>query len=54
MANKIRGSKAAGPAVKKGGGGGIEKVDITSNESPGKKISVTNATAAVLYYESIL
>ena len=54
MATKIRGSKAAGPAFKKGGGGGIEKVDITSNKSSSKKISVTNATAAVLYYESIL
>mgnify|MGYP001375463757 CR=1 FL=1 len=54
MATKIRGSKAAEPAFKKGGGGGIEKVDITSNKSSSKKISVTNATAAVLYYESIL
>ena len=54
MADKIRGAKAAGPAVKEGGGGGIEKIDITSNEDESKQVSVTNATAAFLYYESIL
>ena len=54
MADRIRGAKAAGPAVKEGGGGGIEKIDITSNENEGKQVSITNATAAFLYYESIL
>ena len=54
MADKIRGAKAAGPAVKEGGGGGIEKIDITSNEDEGKQVSITNSTAAFLYYESIL
>ena len=54
MADKIRGAKAAGPAVKEGGGGGIEKIDITSIEDESKQVSVTNATAAFLYYESIL
>ena len=53
MADKIRGAKAAGPAVKEGGGGGIEKVSITSNEDEGKQVSLTNATAAILYYESM-
>ena len=53
MADRIRGAKAAGPAVKEGGGGGIEKIDITSNEDEGKQVSITNATAAFLYYESI-
>ena len=54
MANKVIGAKAAGPATKEGGGGGIEIVEITSNEDTSKKVSITNATAAVLYYESIL
>ena len=54
MADKIRGAKASGPAVKEAGGGGIEKIDITSNEDEGKQVSITNATAAFLYYESIL
>ena len=44
---------AAGPATKKGGGGGIEKIDVFSNET-GKKVELTEATAAILYYESIL
>ena len=30
---KIVGAKAAGPAIKEGGGGGIEEVFITSNEN---------------------
>ena len=51
---RIIGAKAAGPAIKEGGGGGIEKVSITSNEDEGKQVSLTNATAAILYYESIL
>ena len=51
---KIFGAKAAGPAFKEGGGGGIEKIDITSNEDEGKQVSITNSTAAFLYYESIL
>ena len=51
---KIVGAKAAGPAIKEGGGGGIEEVFITSNEDEGKQVSLTNATAAILYYESIL
>ena len=54
MANKVIGAKAAGPATKEGGGGGIESIEITSNEDTSKKVSITNATAAVLYYESIL
>ena len=54
MADKIAGAKAAGPAIKEGGGGGVEKIDITSNEDQGKKLSVQNSVAAFLYYESIL
>ena len=50
----IEGAKAAGPATKAGGGGGIEKIDIVSNETSWKRADLTNATAAVLYYESIL
>ena len=44
---------AAGPAIKAGSGGGIEKIDVFSNET-GKKVELTEATAAILYYESIL
>ena len=51
---KLMGAKAAGPAVKEGGGGGIERIDITSNKSSGQKVSITNSVAAFLYYESIL
>ena len=51
---RILGAKAAGPAVKDGGGGGIESIDITSNKSSGQKVSITNSVAAFLYYESIL
>ena len=54
MTDKIAGAKAAGPAIKEGGGGGVEKIDITSNEDQGKKLSVQNSVAAFLYYESIL
>ena len=49
----IEGAHAAGPATKAGGGGGIEKIDIISNET-GKRVELTGATAAILYYESIL
>ena len=35
-------------------GFGVKKIDISSNKSPGKKISIAPATAAFLYYESIL
>ena len=51
---RILGAKAAGPAIKEGGGGGIERIDITSNKSSGQKVSITNSVAAFLYYESIL
>ena len=44
---------AAGPAMKAGSGGGIEKIDVFSNET-GKKVELTEASAAILYYESIL
>ena len=54
MTDNVGGAKAAGPAIKDGGGGGIEKIDITSNEDESKKISITNSVAAFLYYESIL
>ena len=54
MANKIVGARAAGPATKEGGGGGIENIVITSNEDETKQVGVTNAVAAFLYYESIL
>ena len=37
MANKVIGAKAAGPATKEGGGGGIESIEITSNEDTSKK-----------------
>ena len=47
---KIVGAKAAGPSIKEGGGGGIEEVFITSNEDEGKQVSLTNATASILYY----
>ena len=50
---KLIGAKAAGPATKPGGGGGIESISITSNET-GEQVSITNVTAAFLYYESIL
>tara|TARA_B100000287_G_scaffold122444_1_gene114293 strand:- start:2211 stop:3620 length:1410 start_codon:yes stop_codon:yes gene_type:complete len=54
MADKITGARAAQPAIKEGGGGGLEKVDIISNEDETKKVSVVNSVAALLYYESIL
>ena len=45
---------AAGPAGPVGAAaGGIEKIDVFSNET-GKKVELTGATAAILYYESIL
>ena len=43
-------SREAGPST----GFGVKKIDISSNKSPGKKISIAPATAAFLYYESIL
>ncbi len=56
---KLIGSKAAGPATKAGGGGGIERIDILSNQhqqksDDDKKAAIAPATAAFLYYESIL
>ena len=36
MADKITGARAAQPAIKEGGGGGLEKVDIISNEDETK------------------
>ena len=51
---KVFGAIAAGPATKEGGGGGIEIVDITSNEDQSTTVSLTNGIAAFLYYESIL
>ena len=52
--DRILGAKAAGPATKDGGGGGIESISITSNEDESKQVSITNSVAAFLYYESIL
>ncbi len=52
--DRILGAKAAGPATKDGGGGGIESISITSNEDENKQVSITNSVAAFLYYESIL
>ena len=51
---KVFGAIAAVPATKEGGGGGIEIVDITSNEDQSTTVSLTNGIAAFLYYESIL
>ncbi len=53
-ASEVIGPKAAGPAVRDGGGGGIEQIVVTSNEDKDKQISITNSVAAFLYYESIL
>ena len=54
MPDKIVGARAAGPAIKAGGGGGIEDITVLSNKEEGKEVSITNAVAAFLYYESIL
>jgi len=51
---KVFGARAALPVTLKGGGGGLEKIELTSNEDAGKKVDITNGTAALLYYESIL
>ena len=44
--DRILGAKAAGPATKDGGGGGIESISITSNEDENKQVSITNSVAA--------
>ena len=58
MPSTVTGAKAAGPAIKKGGGGGVEKFNISSNDpsksADSSRVDISNSVAAFLYYESIL
>ena len=50
----IVGSKAALPAFKKGEGAGVKELNLLSNETSGKSVSITNGLVNFSYYESIL